>query len=150
MIYIFIDLILHPDIGPGDKGGKRYKYAIDICRTYASLPKMDVFPIGKIMTVFIAGIALGGKRISPEEVEWLYDWVLGDLHHYFPLNRQAAVLPFTAPSTFLLPFCSHVYSRTYYPMPPSCPDFGIWLIVVGVYEGLGDRGEFLGCHGSFE
>jgi hypothetical protein len=94
MIYIFIDLILYPDIGPGERGSKRNKYAIDICRTYASLPKMDIFPIGKIMTVFIAGVALGGRKRSPDEVEWLYEWVLGDLHHYFPLNRQAAVRPF--------------------------------------------------------
>jgi len=94
MIYIFIDLILYPEIGPREKGSKRYKYAIDICRTYASLPKMDAFPIGKIMTVFITGVALGGKRRSPDEVEWLYDWVLGDLHHHFPLNKQAAVCLF--------------------------------------------------------
>jgi len=114
MIYIFIDLILYPEIGPGQRGSKRYRCAIDICRTYASLPKMDIFPIGKIMTVFLAGVALGGKRRSPEEVEWLYDWVLGDLHHYFPLNRQAAVclfILFSASPARPVVFISSMYSR---------------------------------------
>ena len=93
MAYIWIDLIADPDVWPEgrDKGSKRYKAAIDICRTYASLGKSDMFPIGKVMTVFLAGVGLGGTRRSPAEIQWLYRFILIDLHQFFPTNRRVAV-----------------------------------------------------------
>jgi hypothetical protein len=90
-VYIFIDLIMFPEIGPIKFGSKRHRYAVDICRTYASLGKDDMFPIGKVLSVFLAGVALGGKRRSPKEVGWLYDCMIGALQEYFPLNRTAVV-----------------------------------------------------------
>lgn len=90
-VFIFIDLILIPEIGPLRFGSIRHRYAIDICRTYASLGKDDMFPIGKVMSVFLAGVALGGKRRSPNEVGWLYDCMIVALQEYFPLNRTAVV-----------------------------------------------------------
>jgi hypothetical protein len=93
MAYIWIDLIADPDVWPEgrDKGSKRYKAAIDICRTYASLGKSDMFPIGKVTTVFLAGVGLGGRRRSPAEIQWLYRFILIDLHQFFPTNRRVAV-----------------------------------------------------------
>jgi len=90
-IYIFIDLIVSPEIGPLGGNTKRYQYAIDICRTYASLGKDDMFPIGKVTNVFLTGVALGGKTRSPGEVGWLYEGMLNELQEWFPLNRTAVV-----------------------------------------------------------
>jgi hypothetical protein len=70
---------------------ERYKAAIEICRTYATLGKLDMFPIGKVMTVFLAGVALGGKRHSPVEAAWLLDWMVQALQNLFPLNPAAVV-----------------------------------------------------------
>jgi hypothetical protein len=92
--YIWIDLIANPDVWPAgkDKESKRYKAAIDICRTYASLGKSDMFPIGKVMNVFLAGVGLGGKKRSLAEVQWLFGFILIDLHQHFPTNRRVAVI----------------------------------------------------------
>ena len=90
-IYIFIDLIVSPEIGPLGGATKRYQYAIDICRTYARLGKDDMFAIGKVTNVFLTGVALGGKSRSPGEVGWLYDEMLKELQEWFPLNRTAVV-----------------------------------------------------------
>ena len=90
-VYIFIDLIALPYIGPGTRQSQRYKYALEICRTYSSLGKSDMFPIGKITTVFLTGIALGGKRHSPVEVTSLLEWMVDALQDHFPLNRSAVV-----------------------------------------------------------
>jgi len=92
-IFIFIDLIAVPEIGPvGGKSSKRYLYAVEICRTYASLGRDDFFPIGKLMTVFLMGVALGGKRTSPKEVGWVHDFMLPVFFSYIPLSRSAVVL----------------------------------------------------------
>ena len=89
-IYIFIDLIATPEIGPSTNP-KRLSSAVDICRTYASLGRDDMFPIGKAIAVFLSGVAFGGKRTSPREVGWLYDSMVSKLQEYFPLNRTAVV-----------------------------------------------------------
>lgn len=89
-IYIFIDLIATPEIGPSTNP-KRFLNAVEICRTYAALGKDDMFPIGKVIAVFLSGVAFGGKRTSPREVEWLYDSMVTKLQEYFPLNRTAVV-----------------------------------------------------------
>jgi hypothetical protein len=89
-IYIFIDLIATPEIGPS-ANPKRLSFAVDICRTYASLGGDDMFPIGKTIAVFLSGVAFGGKRVSPREVGWLYDSMVAKLQEYFPLNRTAVV-----------------------------------------------------------
>jgi hypothetical protein len=89
--YIFIDLIALPYIGPGTRLSRRYKYALEICRTYSSLGKMDSFPLGKIITVFLAGVALGGIKNSPKEVALLLECMVDALQDHFPLNRPAVV-----------------------------------------------------------
>lgn len=89
--YIFIDLIALPYIGPGTKLSRRYKYALEICRTYSSLGKMDTFPLGKILTVFLAGIALGGKENSPKAASVLLESLVDMLQDQYPLNRTAVV-----------------------------------------------------------
>jgi Fungal specific transcription factor domain len=94
-IYIFIDLIAKPQVGPVDgTSSKRYEYAVDICRTYAALPRDELFPLGKIISVFFAGVAFGGSRLSPEHVKWLDDTMLIFLQEHLPLNAAAVVVSF--------------------------------------------------------
>ena len=127
-IYIFIDLIVTPEIGPLGRGSKRFEHAIDICRTYASLGKDDMFPIGKVTNVFLTGVALGGEKRSPREVEWLYEGMLKEIQEWFPLNRTAVVHPSTH---------SHVAVRV---------ANGIEFL----YESMGVGGELLGCNDEIE
>lgn len=91
-IYILIDLMKVPEIGPGQRK-QRFQYAVEICRTFASLGLDDMFQLGKVTTVFITGIALGGQQ-SPVETEWLYE-MIKSLHVLFPLNRDATVCSFS-------------------------------------------------------
>jgi hypothetical protein len=91
-IYIFIDLIAKTQVGPVDGiNSKRFKFAVDICRTYAALGRDDMFPLGKVVSVFFAGVAFGGVRCNPEHVGWLDDTMLVVLQEYLPLNRNAVV-----------------------------------------------------------
>jgi hypothetical protein len=90
-IYIFIDLIANPEIGP-TTNPKRYSFAVDICRTYAALGKDDMFAIGKELAVFLTGVAFGGIRSNPREVGWLYNSMLNKFQENFPLGRSAVVL----------------------------------------------------------
>ena len=89
-IYILIDLIIVPQIGPAQRR-KRFQYAIDICRTYAALGRDDMFALGKVTSVFLCGVALGGKRTCPKETGWLQDCMVESLQEYFPLNREGVV-----------------------------------------------------------
>jgi hypothetical protein len=89
-IFVFVDLIASPDIGPFQRQ-KRWQFAIDICRSYAALGLKDMFVIGKVLSVFLTGVALGGKRCSPNEIGWMYDFLVGALQEHFPLNRDATV-----------------------------------------------------------
>jgi hypothetical protein len=100
-IYIYIDLILHPHIGPGDKSSTRSQRAVEICRTYASLVKaVDIFPSGKIWTMYLAGVALGGVGRSPRETYWVYKFVLAELKQFFPLNVEALVCAYSVVITY--------------------------------------------------
>jgi hypothetical protein len=91
-IYIFIDLIAKPNVGPVDgTTSKRFEYAVDICRTYAALPRDEMFPLGKTVCVFFAGVAFGGSRLNPEPVKWLDDTMVTFLQEYLPLNGAAVV-----------------------------------------------------------
>jgi Fungal specific transcription factor domain len=91
-IYIYIDLILHPHIGPGEKTSRRFQLALDMCRTYASLgTETDLFPSGKVWSMNLAGVALGGVRQSPRETAWVHKYALTDLTKIFPCNVKVLV-----------------------------------------------------------
>ena len=96
-VYIFIDLIAHPDIGPLDGvHSKRFKFAVEICRAHAALGMDDTFPLGKVVSVFFAGVAFGGIRLNPDHVRWLDDTMMIVLLAYLPLNHNAVVLTFSS------------------------------------------------------
>jgi len=97
-VYIFIDLIVHPQIGPLDGVySKRFKLAVDICQAHASLGMDDSFPLGKVVSVFFAGVAFGGTRLNPDHVRWLDDTMIVVVLSYLPLNRDAAVFAISLP-----------------------------------------------------
>lgn len=93
-IYILIDLMLVPEIGPARRN-KRFAYAVETCRTFAALGPGDIFALGKVTAVFITGIAFGGRRRSPREAGWLYEKMIESLQMLFPLNRGSVVISFS-------------------------------------------------------
>lgn len=86
---ILIDLIYSPII---DQNWRRSQCAIDICRRYGALPvNENTVAIGKVTTVFLTGVALGGKRKSPRETTWLIQNVFQPLIEVWPIMNEAAV-----------------------------------------------------------
>ena len=66
--------------------------AVDICRVYNALgPRGQVFPFCKVPSVWLCGIALGGKRRSPDETGWLYEHAVTEMKQAFPVNSGALV-----------------------------------------------------------
>jgi hypothetical protein len=122
-IYILIDLIANPTYGPIDPTSQRYLHAIEICRVYHSLgTRGQIFPFGKVPSVFLAGIGLGGKTRSQDEGNWLYDHAVTEMTVAFPLKSKALVWLF--------------WCRV--------------LMLVFVFEFMGGGGELLGCAGDVE
>jgi hypothetical protein len=91
-IYILIDLIAYPQYGPVNPSSARYQHAVEICRVYHSLgTRGQIFPFGKVPSVFLCGIGLGGKRRSPNEGAWLFDHAITEMKEAFPLKPRALV-----------------------------------------------------------
>jgi hypothetical protein len=93
-LYIFIDLIAFPEVGPRGNDSRRFKAAVDICRTYEALRQGYMFPISTVMTVFLSGLAFGGSRRSPREMSWLIEKMCKPIEEYYSLNKEATVLDF--------------------------------------------------------
>lgn len=92
-IYIWIDLIASPNIGPGSKSSTRFRYAVEISRTYAALGKGAMLTPSAGYTFLMTGVAFGGKRNSPREVQWLFENAIQEVTGSVPVNVPAAVHP---------------------------------------------------------
>ena len=89
---MFIDLITFPEVGPRENDSRRFKAAVDICRTYEALRQGYMFPISTVMAVFLSGLAFGGSRRSPREMSWLIEKMCKPIEEYYSLNKETTVL----------------------------------------------------------
>jgi len=89
---IFIDLIETPEIGPLNCRSRRFQSAVEICRHWSSLGRRGgMFSFGKLVALFLTGVAFGGEKRSPAEASWLNCWLSDGVADYFPVNRKASV-----------------------------------------------------------
>ena len=91
VVYILIDLIADPRIGRGNKDSKRLDYAVEISRSLAGLGQSVGFGTNRPLWVFLAGVALGGRRASPVESRLLYHWIDETMYSSLPTSRWKVV-----------------------------------------------------------
>lgn len=90
-ISIYISLILNPTIGP-IVSPQRFATAVEMCRTLAAMEGNTVIPAtSRIWTIFLIGVAFGGKGRSPREAEWLLE-KMREIKRGFPISHESIAI----------------------------------------------------------
>jgi hypothetical protein len=89
-ILLYTSLIASPHMGFSIVP-ERFPLAVDICRTLAALEKDQSLPLSsRIWMHYLAGVAFGGSRHAPREVEWLCE-KMEYVGKVFPLTKSTVL-----------------------------------------------------------